>query len=78
MRWEPLPGAEPYELRCWQCGVEATGVAEITSLGDAMPRFLPTGWPAGDHEHEVTPPSPEELLARADRVMGRILAIAAE
>lgn len=64
-------------IRCWQCGAEPA-LVETTCLGDTQPSYVPGRWPPGDHEHEVAPPSPGELLARGDRAAARILAIAAE
>ncbi|MFV2094840.1 DUF6221 family protein [Micromonospora sp. LOL_014] len=68
-------------LKCWMCGVEPTGLAEVTSFGDLAGGrrvVVSTGWPDGDHDHEVIPPSPGELAERGDRAARRILAIAAE
>jgi hypothetical protein len=61
-------------MNCWQCGVEPTGLAEVSRLGDAEPRYLPTGWPPADHPHAFDPPSPSELLAAGDAALARVLA----
>jgi hypothetical protein len=59
-------------MKCWMCGVEPTGLAEITALNEVMPRFLPTGWPPGDHEHAVQPPTPGELEQAGHEALMRI------
>jgi hypothetical protein len=61
------------DLRCWQCGVEPIGLADVRTYGDPGPVLIPTGWPAGDHEHAVTPPTPIELQAGGDRALARIM-----
>lgn len=53
------------ELKCWQCGAAPTGLAEVTSFGDPEPRYVPTGWPDGDHEHDWVEPTPHGLLDQA-------------
>lgn len=58
---------------CWQCGVEPTGVADVQTFGDPGPRHIPTGWPVGDHEHSIDPPTPDELRTGADAALARIL-----
>lgn len=60
-------------LRCWQCGVEPEGVAEVTTLGQAEPQYVPTHWPASDHAHALRPPTPEELVEDGHRSLRRIL-----
>lgn len=68
-------------VKCWMCGAKPTGTADVTSFGDLAGGrrvYVPTGWPDGDHDHEVVPPSPAELAQRGDRAAARILAIAAE
>lgn len=60
-------------MRCWQCGVEPTGLVEVTTLGDQEPRYLPTGWPDSDHDHAEHPPSPTELQDSGDAALGRVL-----
>lgn len=59
-------------IRCWICGVESDEVADVSSL-DGRVEYLPVRWPAGDHEHEATPPTPAELSARGDAAMRRLL-----
>jgi hypothetical protein len=69
-------------MRCWWCGVEPDDVhtLEITSLGDAKPRYLTNiDWPdAGDHDHAEKPPMPGELLEYGSRCFDRITQIVAE
>lgn len=62
------------EYRCWQCGAEPLGLVDVTTFGVAEPRYLPNGWPPGDHEHAVTPPTPGELARAGDAALARILA----
>jgi hypothetical protein len=62
------------EIRCWQCGAEPTGLVEVTTLCEAEPRYMPSGWPEGDHEHAANPPTPAELQAGGDAALARILA----
>jgi hypothetical protein len=66
------------ELRCWQCGVEPTGLAEVTLMEDPEPRYLPTGWPTGDHQHDLVAPTAGQLAAAGDAARQRMLRIAAE
>jgi hypothetical protein len=60
-------------IRCWQCGAEPTGLAEVTAYGDLEPRYIPTGWPPGDHPHAVDPPTPAELQAGGYAALAQIL-----
>lgn len=60
-------------LRCWQCGTEPTGVADARTFGEPEPVLIPTGWPDGDHEHAVNPPTPTELVDAGDRIRARML-----
>lgn len=61
-------------MRCWQCGVEPLGAIEVTTFGEAQPRYVADLWPPGDHEHAGNPPTPSELLARGDAALARVLA----
>jgi hypothetical protein len=65
-------------MKCWMCGAEPTGLADVTTFGDPEPRYLPTGWPAGDHEHAADPPTAEQLADRGIAAIERKLKIAAE
>ena len=60
-------------MRCWQCGAEPTGLADVRTFSDPEPVYLPTGWPPGDHEHAEHPPSPGELQQAGHRALRRIL-----
>jgi hypothetical protein len=60
-------------MRCWQCGAEPLEVFDVTTLGDAEPRYMPGRWPPGDHEHAVTPPTPAEIAAAGDAALARIV-----
>lgn len=60
-------------MRCWYCGVEPDQLIEVTTFGDVEPRYM-ANWPAGDHEHSETPPSPGELLAAGARSFDRLMA----
>jgi hypothetical protein len=61
-------------MRCWYCGVEPTGVVEVTSLDVGEPQYAPTGWPrATDHEHAERAPTPGELLAAGARALDRVI-----
>jgi hypothetical protein len=60
------------------CGVEPTGLADVTTYGDREPRYLPTGWPAGHHEHAIDPPTPERLANDGIAAIERMLKTAAE
>lgn len=61
------------QLRCWQCGVEPTKAADVRTISDPGPVLIPAGWPPGDHEHAVHPPTPSELQAGGDRALARIV-----
>lgn len=58
-------------MRCWACGVEPAHLFEITTLGDAQPRYLPQ-WPPGDHEHAERQPSPDQLEQAGHEALMRI------
>lgn len=60
-------------IRCWQCGVEPTGVADVRTLSQTEPSYIPTGWPDGDHEHDTAPPTPGALLAAGSRAYDRVM-----
>lgn len=64
-------------MRCWWCGVEPSGVIDITRFGDVEPRTFPV-WPAGDHDHAEKPPTPGELLAAGAKRFDRIMRMLAE
>lgn len=61
-------------IRCWQCGAAPTSLAEVTTIGDPEPVYLPAGWPPGDHEHAEQPPTPEQITDAAHDAGRRILA----
>lgn len=69
---ESGPSSSP-DPCCSQCGVEPTGLVEVTQMEDDEPRYFPTGWPPGDHEHAIDPPSPSDLLDAGDRARERML-----
>ena len=63
------------ELRCWQCGIEPDEVVEVTTFQDLPERrYLPASWPEGDHQHEVTAPTPGELIWRGSVIADRVVA----
>lgn len=59
------------DLRCWQCHVEPTDVAEVRTLAGVV-QVIPL-WPAGDHDHALTPPTPGDLLAAGARAADRVM-----
>lgn len=64
------------DLRCWRCGVEPTDTVEVTNLSDPEPKYLPARWPDGDHEHEVNPPTPQQLVDAGSAALARVVALA--
>jgi hypothetical protein len=56
-------------MRCWICGVEPDEVYDIHVMESAQAVRQVPKWPAGDHRHSETPPSPEDLLAEANWMM---------
>lgn len=62
-------------MKCWQCGVEPIGLVDATTLDDPEPSYVPTGWPLGDHEHAVAPPTPDELADAGHRALERVRAL---
>lgn len=69
----PLADYEPpAPARCWLCGVEPVALHDITTLGEAGPRYWPQ-WPADtDHRHAVRPPTPAELEQAGHEALSRI------
>lgn len=61
------------DLRCWHCGAEPTGTVDVRTFGDVGPVLIATGWPLGDHEHAVDPPTPVELRDGGDAALARIM-----
>ncbi|MEU8334825.1 hypothetical protein [Micromonospora tulbaghiae] len=59
-------------LRCWWRGIEPDDIHELWTLSEPQPRLLPE-WPPGDHTHETTPPTPEQLAERGHAILRRIL-----
>lgn len=61
-------------IRCWQCGVEPLGTVDVSTLGEGPgTHLIPTGWPPGDHEHAVFPPTPGALLAVGAEAFDRVM-----
>ncbi|MFF0822384.1 hypothetical protein ACFYUR_18640 [Micromonospora haikouensis] len=60
------------EVRCWQCGVEPDDVIEDWQLCKPEPTLI-YNWPAGDHTHAATPPTPEQLDADSHTTWRRIM-----
>ncbi|MEV2239503.1 hypothetical protein [Micromonospora sp. NPDC049891] len=60
------------DVRCWWCGVEPDTVIEDWRLNQPHPDLI-YNWPAGDHQHAVTPPSPQQLEADGHDTLRRIM-----
>ena len=60
-------------MKCWQCGVAPTEIADVTTLGATEPAYLPKRWPPGDHEHAIVPPTPGQLLEAGSHAYDRVI-----
>jgi hypothetical protein len=63
-------------MKCWLCGVEPCEMAEIPVVESTHVRQIPI-WPPNDrdHVHAEEPPTPEELLARANWLVSERLRV---
>lgn len=65
------------EIRCWWCGAEPYDVHTIQAFGGPVTRLIPL-WPTGDHRHEITPPTPQQLVEHGHQALLRIIQIMSE
>lgn len=56
--------------RCWWCGVEPTDTHEIYSPNG---NYHIHTWPPADHQHSVTPPTTDQLVADGHATLRRIM-----
>ena len=47
-------------MNCWECGIEPDEVHEVTGFDGRIHRQIPV-WPNRDHEHALSPPTPDAL-----------------
>jgi len=68
------------DVTCWWCGVEPDDTYEVddTRLCSLPQTIVYYRWPAGDHEHSPTPPSPHMLARAGDRALANSLRILAD
>lgn len=61
-------------LTCWWCGESPLAVHEVVSMESVNPIAIVQWCSPADHEHALTPPTPEQMEQAGHDALMRIMA----